>query len=635
MTEASDRLRSTDATEDHAPSVSDTGSGRQVAVTTGLVVIPLVITAVALAFRHWYPTGDLAQAVMRLQSFPANPPLVGAAGRIVSDAGVQGNHPGPTFFWAAYPIYLLLGRSAWASEASVAALNVAWVGVGLWLVRRVAGPAMMLSMALAFAVLLGEYGLDAGTQLWNPWMALWPFTVLVLATWAALAGHRTLPLAVAAATWAVQAHAGYAVVAPALVAFAIVGVAAQLGWARRQGSPGLEPSGATGLGRLGPGRFGVGLESGAGRGLVMWAPPLVDEFTNEPGNLTILWQHFSSPDEAVLGLREAARITLRLLDPFGQWITGGQFIEGSLIAGLGLLIAWAASIVLVCRRGWWDIARLDAAVGVAVAVSALSISRAFGVVVLYLFRWVLGLTALMIVATLWPVVRELWARYATADDRLRWSWAADPAELAKRVTVGGVVVLVLLAGVNTARMVTADIPYENSWSQMAELIDPIVGDLDPDLRYDVRWEDPLNLGGLGFGTILELEHRGFDVGGPPQFSAAIEPHRVFQPGEADAELWVVTGSRTEAWRATPGVTELVAFDPRSDAQRAETARLKSEVAAELAAVGVDYDPDAPVAMYLFGTAPIPDVTYAKLTRLTELGEETAVFEVPPGTLPAP
>jgi hypothetical protein len=351
VTEASDRLRSTDATEDHAPSVSDTGSGRQVAVTTGLVVMPLVITAVALAFRHWYPTGDLAQAVMRLRSFPANPPLVGAAGRIVSDAGVQGNHPGPTFFWAAYPIYLLLGRSAWASEASVAALNVAWVGVGLWLVRRVAGPAMMLSMALAFAVLLGEYGLDAGTQLWNPWMALWPFTVLVLATWAALAGHRTLPLAVAAATWAVQAHAGYAVVAPALVAFAIVGVAAQLGWARRQGSPGLEPSGPTGLGRLEPGRFGVDLAIAAGVGLVMWAPPLVDEFTNEPGNLTILWQHFSSPDEAVLGLREAARITLRLLDPFGQWITGGQFIEGSLIAGLGLLIAWAASIVLVVPPG--------------------------------------------------------------------------------------------------------------------------------------------------------------------------------------------------------------------------------------------------------------------------------------------
>lgn len=626
MIEANDRLETTEVS-DEAPAPSR----RQVAVATALVVVPLAITVVALAFRHWYPTGDLAQAVMRLRSFPANPPLVGAAGRIVSDAGVQGNHPGPAFFWAAYPIYLVLGRSAWASEAAVAALNVAWVGAGLWLVRRVAGPAMMLSMAVIFAVLIGQYGLDAGTQLWNPWMALWPFTVLVLATWAALAGHRTLPLAVAAASWAVQAHAGYAVVAPALVAFAIVGVAAQLGLARRQGGDRGDP---LGLGALTPRRFGIDVAIAAGVGLVMWSPPVVDQFSNEPGNLTILLQHFTSPDEAVLGLREAARITLRLLDPFGQWITGGQFIEGSLIAGLGLLIAWAASIVLVVRRGWWDIARLDAAIAVAVAVSALSISRAFGVVVLYLFRWMLGLTALMIVATLWPAVRELWARYgAAAGDR--WAWTANPAELAKRVSVGGVVVLVGLAGVNTARMVTSDIPYENSWSQMAELIDPIVGDLDPDLRYEVRWEDPLNLGGLGFGTILELENRGFDVGGPPQFSAAIEPHRVLQPGEADAELWVVTGSRIEAWRATPGVTELTAFDPRTDAQRAETARLKAEVAGELAAVGVDYDPDAPVAMYLFGTAPIPDATYDKLTRLTELGEETAVFEVPPGTLPAP
>ena len=47
--------------------------------------------------------------------------------------------------------------------------------------------------------------------------------------------------------------------------------------------------------------------------------------------------------------------------------------------------------------------------------------------------------------------------------------------------------------------------------------------------------------------------------------------------------------------------------------------------------------DEPSTPYLPGTstAPIPDATYDKLTRLTELGEETAVFEVPPGTLPAP
>ena len=598
-------------------------SRREVAVAAALVLVPLAITVVVLAFRHWYPTGDLAQAELRLRSFPSHPPLVGAAGRIVSDAGVQGNHPGPAFFWAAYPFYLVLGRSAWASEAAVAILGAAWVTTALWLVRRVAGTAVMAGVAVTFAVLLGGYGLDAGTQLWNPWMALWPFTVLVVAVWAALTGRRTLPLAVAAASVAVQAHAGYAVVAPALGLSAIAGVVAQLWWARR-GADGDSSFGD--LGAMTPRSFGVDVVVAAVVGALMWSPPVVDQFTHDPGNLTILWQHFTSPDEAVLGMGQAARITLRLLDPFGQWITGGLFIEGSLWLGLAMVLAWLASMVLAWRRRWWDVVRLDVVVGVAVAVSALSISRAFGVVVLYLFRWVVGLTAMMIVATLWPVVRELWARFGER---------ADGSKVRRVATIGAVGVLVALGGLNTARMVSTEIPYQNSWAQMPELINPIVGALDPEATYDVRWEDPLNLGGLGFGTILELERRGFHVGAPPQFSAAVEPHRVIQPGQADAELWVVTGSRTKAWRATAGVEELASFDPRNAAQRAETARLKSEVADELGAAGIDYDPDAPVAVYLFGTQDIPKATFNKLTRLTELGEETAVFRAPPGTLPAP
>ena len=588
-----------------APDRAAERSRRDVAVAAALVLVPLAVTVVVLAFRNWYPTGDLAQAEMRLRSLPSNPPLVGAAGRIVSDDGVQGNHPGPAFFWAAYPFYLLLGRSAWASEAAVAILGAAWVTTGLWLVRRLAGAAVMIGTAVTFGVLLGGYGLDAGTQLWNPWMALWPFAVLVLAVWAALAGRRTLPLAVGAASWAVQAHAGYSVVAPALVMTALVGVAAQLWWARRASADlGLDDQ-VPGLGGQTPRSFGVDVGVAAGVGALMWSPPVVDQLTNDPGNLTILYQHFTSPDEAVLGLGEAARITLRLLDPFGQWITGGLFIEGSMLAGLVLLAAWVATMALAWRRRWWDVVRLDVAVGVALAVSSVSISRAFGVVVLYLFRWMVAITALMIVATLWPAARELWDRYG---DRV------EASAVRRRAGIGALAVLVALAGVNTARMVTTEIPYANSWTQMSELIDPIVDDLDPNATYDVRWEDPLNLGGLGFGTILELERRGFAVGAPPQFSAAVEPHRVIEPGDADAELWVVTGSRVEAWRAAEQAVELSSFDPRTDAQRADTERLKREVAAELAAVGVDYDPDAPVAAYLFGTEEIPQSTFAKLTR---------------------
>ena len=50
---------------------------------------------------------------------------------------------------------------------------------------------------------------------------------------------------------------------------------------------------------------------------------------------------------------------------------------------------------------------------------------------------------------------------------------------------------------------------------------PVARALDPKERYQVRWDDPAYLGGIGFGLVLELERRGFDVGGEPQFSAAL------------------------------------------------------------------------------------------------------------------
>src|SRR5690606_22378141 len=89
--------------------------------------------------------------------------------------------------------------------------------------------------------------------------------------------------------------------------------------------------------------------------------------------------------------------------------------------------------------------------------------------------------------------------------------------------------------------------------------------LDPDQRYIVQWDDPAYLGGLGFGLILDLERRGFTVGGQPQFDAAIEPHRVMCSGDFDAVLTVVTGeNHIAAWRARDGITELAATDPRED-----------------------------------------------------------------------
>jgi hypothetical protein len=535
-----------------------------------VVGIPILVLVVALAQRTWYPTGDQAQAELRMRSLPSHPPLVGAAGRIQDEAGRQGNHPGPLMFWATWPLYALLGRSAWAFEAATALVNLAWVSLSVWLVRRRAGLGACAWFGVVTLVLIGGYGLDALSQPWNPWVALAPFMVLVLAAWSALEGDRwAVVLAVTAASYSLQGHVGYAPVAVPLVAVAAAGPLWHRWRARRSddgtwspahGSP-HDPDvsshdetsalGARSTGGRAWRSWAVPVAVAALVGIVLWSGPFIDWATHDPSNVDKLAANFGHPSEPPIGGGHAVEAILRSSNPVGAWVWGGVAVEGSILPGLALLAAWAAVAAHVARRRLdRRLTTLNALIALELALGVFAVSRVFGSLYLYVFRWIAPLVALVVFALGWGLA-VLLPRPAPATQR--------------RVAGAAVVALVALAAVMSVRIARQDIPYGQSDRAERALAPAVAARLDRSKTYLVRWDDPAYLGGIGFGLILDLERRGFDVGADPRFDAAVEPRRVLCPGEADAVITVVTGPRTIAgYDERPGYRRIASADPRGD-----------------------------------------------------------------------
>lgn len=522
-----------------------------------LTVLPVVVLIVALAQRTWYPTGDLAQAELRMRSLLGHPPLVGAAGRIVDAQNRQGNHPGPLMFWGTWPAYVVLGRSAWAFEAATALVNALWLGLTVWLARRRGGLAGGWWAAVVLLILVGGYGLNAMSQPWNPWVSLLPFSALLFCTWSLLEGDRwLLPVAVLAGSWALQGHAGYALLVPPLV---LLGLGAVIWNERRDRSRLWKP-----------------LVSSVVLGLACWSGPILDVLRNHPNNVQKLLANFGNPSSAPIGIGNGLKIVLQAMNPFGSWLFGGDAVSGSVVPGVLLLLVWLAAAAVAWRRRQQDLTRLNLVLAVALAFGAVSVTRIFGDVYLYVFRWICALVAAMVFSIGWSVARLV-------------PRARKPGRAA--CFAAGSVVLVALVVLTSVRFVRAEIPYDQSWRMERILSPATAAHLDKNRRYLITWDDPAYLGGLGFGLLLDLERRGFHVGAEARFSAAVEPHRVMCPGRYDAVLTVVsTDSKLAEYRAKPGVRQIAYADIRTPAQRATYRHDQAELIRLLGAQGKHFTP---------------------------------------------
>ncbi len=571
---------------------------------------------VAVHRERWFPTGDLAQAELHVRGFFRHPPLVGAAGRI-GTLEQQGSHPGPAMWLALLPTYLAFGRSAYGLMVAMVVLHTASVVAAVWLARRIGGAALAIAMFGAIVIALRAAGPQFLVQPWNPWAAIVPFLVFLLLVTRVVEGRLAYaPWAVLIGSYCVQCHAGYALLVGGLLGGVLVLVLLRWWRSRHSGR-----AGSTGTWRW------IGWSAAAL--VLIWIPPIVDQLRRDPGNLRILWDHFSQPADPAVGLWAGFKAFAGEFNVLGGWTLGPrQPTTAPSWVGFVLMVAlFAGSFVLSIRRGRRSMVALHAVVTAAALIGLVSISRVFGDFYDYVYRWIWMISAAAAAAIVTTAWREL---QLAAPRDIRW-------RRAQPVLLGLATLTVVAAGVAlTVNDATAEVPTRRD-SRLVGGVTPTVADqLDPAGRYLVRWHDPMSLGGVGYGVLLELERDGFTVGVDPWGSAAALPHRVMPEDTATDVLWVVTGDRSIAdFAQRPDAIQLGYYDQRTPEEQAESARLRAELEQRLSEIGraeliSAIDTQYGLAPLVLDIGFVPDDVREIADEYDALREPIAVFVVPPG-----
>jgi len=321
------------------------------------------------------------------------------------------NHPGPAYFYVQSVAYRLLGdRPASLFAGAVLLSGLSALGV-LWVVRRRASATRTVLVAVVLcwlgillcahspsAITYSEGPLGGLASPWNPMVVIVPLLLLLVLSASALAGSGQAVLGAAlVGTLVLQANISSGPLALLLVGLAIVGwVVARV---RRRGE-------AT------PGSWAARALAIAGGVLLvlLWVPPVVEQLTGHPGNMTLLLRYFSHHG----GGQPLAAAWWSLVDVAAMVVVGPSQVMAQLLGnrpphallGVGVLVAAVAAgsaavvVGLHQRRGF------AAGLGLASLLGLLgllaSFSRIVGFIFGYLVVWavVVPIAALTAVALL-------------------------------------------------------------------------------------------------------------------------------------------------------------------------------------------------------------------------------------------
>jgi hypothetical protein len=596
-----------------------------VVVVSLLAVTPIIVAVIAmLSGDAWFPAGDMAQAELHMRGFLSNPPLVGAAGRIVSDSGLQGSHPGPGLWVAMLPVYLLGGRSSHALLAAAASVHIVSVIIAVRLAVHRGGRLLAMLTALAALVVIRASGSDFMIEPWNPWLAILPFMIFIF-----LVGELVAPMgsarqkqlalvgAIVVGSYCIQCHAGYAVlVVGALAAAVVVWVRDEY---RSQDLAGHQPRSRVRQGLI----FGFIALS------VAWLPVVIDQLRRKPGNVSILLEHFVSPSEPTMGVAQAAKIIATQFNLFGLWLSGpgtdapaegwARYIGCLLMVSLWFWATWKVRKADQSAMFRWQMMMAGF-----VLLGSFSILRIFGPYYEYTVRWFWILSVVTATTSVFFLLRMY-----RLPEKVRISRVSLQA-------FGAGASLFLVGVVTVSAVQTADrvkLPGKTESRILADLIPEVVQNLDQDARYLLKMYDPYTLDATGFGSVLELERQGFDVGVEFFRAAAALPHRVRDENDVDTILWVVVGPAIKRADADPALTKLGEANPRSEDEEVLAQSLLIDVAAMLTAAGRDdlvAALEVPGASLIFAEPPLPDEIATVVRTFISLGQPVAMYSVAPG-----
>jgi hypothetical protein len=467
------------------------------------------------------PHGDIAILELTVRDVGQHEVLLGPYSRL------GWNHPGPMeAYLLAGPYRLLDGTH---DSLAVGALLVAGISsiAAVLLVRRHAGFLAAVWALLVLTVSVRLLGADFLADSWNPHLPVLPLLAGVLLCWAATQGDAwALPVAVVPMSLALQSHIGYLAPVGAVAAVLGAGLLARGLRRWRQRRRGDE-------GRVRPlGRWLLAAGAAAEIALLLWLPPIVQQISGNPGNVSLLADYFrEGSSEPTLGVSAALRVVADEFAKFPVYVTGGDQHAGALVPGLwppwaiavGLVLFGAALVVAALRRRWnvlW-LGAFTLAVAVAAVAAA---SRVEGLPLYYITRWtvVVGILAWITVGL--SLLPELVVGLHRSVERVRPGLRADTV-LAVPLAVLAVLAMtaVLVTGVGVSRTET---PRTDVSGEIGRLEAAVIADLDrlglrgtpapPVVRVDFAPTTRPLIVGLptvepGAGVVLELARDGVDV----------------------------------------------------------------------------------------------------------------------------